>query len=160
MLKSVTCKADTGTRQRVLTYLPLGALVDVVSSESIIGRDCREYNAGYNIGHIFNLMKDMTLLAVGATALMLYGANCIEIGSLSLSDYRNQRDHYSQLREDVLGGNGYADKNENGRLELDEMADAYTRMGLGEKVLEGDKFPNPSLEQLSRAKESYESKAK
>jgi hypothetical protein len=94
-------------------------------------------------------------------SLLLWGAGGVG-GSIKLAQtyvnwaYREEIDKSEILRERLFGENGLADANQNGRIELREVAEVYERLGLADVVIEKGKFPNLSNVDLENAIQSYE----
>ena len=97
-----------------------------------------------------------TIGGLGLAAAILYGSL---IGYKEYIKWSNKETiaRVNELKTELFGENGLADKNDNGKLDLTEVAEVYERMGLGEKVLETGKFPSLSIEDLERAVEIYRS---
>ncbi len=103
---------------------------------------------------------------IGSGALFLWGAGAYLTGEINpnkaaqvLQHKREQvelekRDYQVQLNnfnDRVFGVNGLADINKDGKVDFNERAEAYRRMGLEEQVL----FPNANKDDLEKAVRSY-----
>ncbi len=81
-----------------------------------------------------------------------------------LEQRRNEEKQNAKIRYDsaykkIFGPSGYADANFSTGVSFDEKVSAYRKMDfLDDIFVEGEKFPQPTIEQLEKAIESYEEK--
>lgn len=70
---------------------------------------------------------------------------------------KNVRNKYDSAHKKIFGPSGYADANFSTGVSFDEKVSAYRKMGfLDDIFVEGEKFPEPTIEQLEKAINAYE----
>jgi len=71
-------------------------------------------------------------------------------------EWRIEEDLREQYRDLLFSRDGLADRNKNGCIEFNELADAYRRAGYEGEIIHGvTKLPNLSSSYLKRVVESY-----
>lgn len=107
---------------------------------------------------IGKMLVHVAYLMIGVGALVVAAENSLPYSLNPFLQVETQRERSAELNERLFGSEGLADTNHNGSIDLPELADAYCRMGLEQSVLNSRRFPEPSIEELERAVQSYESK--
>lgn len=69
---------------------------------------------------------------------------------------KREEERVERLGEIIFGEEGYADTNGDNKIDLNELSNAYVRMGLEEQVLRTGEFPDVKAEHLEKAISSYE----
>ena len=150
----------------VWKYLPIGSFGDYFDNN--FNKDIQK-----NFGLILVSSKALVhfvYAVIPTIALISYIGGGIQTGEWNLRTQiqaniqrNNERNAEMKKKKDLMkkifGEEGFADVNRDGKISLNELADAYTRVDLEEEGLDALKlmsFYNIPVEQLEKAVESYD----